>query len=83
MVDDAAAPIGGHERLPHPREVAMVVPLRGRDPFWDDGKGARRSQRRHRATALLAFTLAIGACGLTAAAWLRELAPLAERLGLL
>jgi hypothetical protein len=61
----------------------MVVPLRGRDPFWDDGKGARRSRRRHRATGMLAFALAIGACGLTAAVWLRELAPVAERLGLI
>jgi hypothetical protein len=32
---------------------------------------------------MLAFALAIGACGLTAAVWLRELAPVAERLGLI
>ena len=61
----------------------MAVPLLGRDPFWDDGKGARLSRRRHRATGMLAFALAIGACGLTAAVWLRELAPVAERLGLI
>ena len=55
---------------------------RPRDPFWDDGKGARRHQRRLRVEGLLALALAIIACGVTAAVWLRTLAPLAAQLGL-
>ena len=31
---------------------------------------------------LIALALAIGACGLAAAVWLRQLAPLANQLGL-
>ena len=42
------------------------------DPFWDDGKGARRRNRRVRLEAGLALTLAVAACGLTAAMWLRQ-----------
>ena len=52
----------------------------GRDPWWDDGVGAKRSRTHQRITATAAFAMAIAACGLTAAVWLRELAPLAERL---
>jgi hypothetical protein len=51
-----------------------------RDPF--EGKGARRTQRRLRVEGLIALGMAIGACGLTTAVWLRTLAPLAERFGL-
>ena len=51
-----------------------------RDPF--EGRGARRTRRRLRIEGLIALTLAIGACGLTAALWLRALAPLAKSLGL-
>jgi hypothetical protein len=51
-----------------------------RDPF--EGQGARRTHRRLRVEGLLALALAIVACGLTAAVWMRSLAPLAERLGL-
>jgi hypothetical protein len=58
----------------------MVVNFRKRDPFWDDGKGARRTYRRRKAESIIALGLAIGACGLTAAMWMRELAPVAERL---
>jgi hypothetical protein len=54
---------------------------RPRDPFWDEGRGARRTQRRLRIEGLIALTLAIVACGVTAAVWLRTLAPLAENLG--
>ncbi len=47
-----------------------------RDPFWDDGQGVRRSHARRRIVGAMAFATAVVACGLTAAAWLRELAPL-------
>ncbi len=51
-----------------------------RDPF--EGRGARRRQLRLRVEGFLAISMAIAACGLTAALWLRTLAPLAERIGL-
>ena len=53
-----------------------------RDPFWDDGTGARKTQRRLRIEGLLAIAIAIVACGLTVAVWLRTLAPLADGLRL-
>jgi hypothetical protein len=53
----------------------MVAGLGRRDPFWDDGRGARRRQLRLRLEGFVALALAIGACGLTAAMWLRELLP--------
>jgi hypothetical protein len=53
----------------------MVAGLGRRDPFWDDGRGARRRQLRLRLEGVVALVLAIGACGLTAAMWLRELLP--------
>lgn len=47
-----------------------------RDPFWDlEGTGARRIRRRRRFVGNLAFAIAIVACGLTTAAWLRVVAP--------
>jgi cytoskeletal protein RodZ len=52
----------------------------GRDPFWDDGVGARRSRTRRRWVSRLALAIAIVASGLTAALWIRELVPLAEQL---
>lgn len=48
----------------------------GRDPFWDDGQGARRTRTRQRIAGSVAFAVAIVACGLTAAAWMSRLAPL-------
>mgnify|MGYP000566002409 CR=1 FL=1 len=48
----------------------------GRDPFWDDGQGARRARTRQRIAGSVAFAVAIVACGLTAAAWMSRLAPL-------
>jgi hypothetical protein len=60
----------------------MIARIRPRDPFWDDGKGARRTHRRVRFEGMVAFALAIAACGLTAAMWLLALAPVAQRLGL-
>jgi hypothetical protein len=60
----------------------MFGRLRARDPWWDDGTGARRTHRRVRIESLIAFSIAIVACGVTAALWLRALAPLASGLGL-
>ena len=65
-----------------PREDPMIGRLRPRDPFWDEGRGARRTQRRLRFEGFLAIAIAIVACGLTVAVWLRTLAPLAGGLGL-
>jgi hypothetical protein len=53
---------------------------RGRDPFWDDGVGARRSRTRRRWISRLALAIAIVAVGLTAAEWILELVPDAGRL---
>lgn len=47
-----------------------------RDPFWDDGQGARQSRAHERLVGALAFAMAVVACGLTAASWLRTLLPL-------
>jgi hypothetical protein len=55
---------------------------RARDPFWDDGTGARKTQRRLRVEGFIALAIAIAACGLTTALWLQTLAPLAGRMGL-
>jgi hypothetical protein len=52
----------------------------GRDPFWDDGTGARRARTRRRVVSMLALAIAIVASGLTAALWIRQLAPIAEQL---
>ena len=49
-----------------------------RDPF--EGRGARRRHMRLRIEGVLAISLAIAACGLTLALWVRTLAPLADRL---
>lgn len=51
-----------------------------RDPFWDDGQGVRQSRAHDRLVGALAFATAVTACGLTAAAWLRELAPMFSSL---
>ena len=58
----------------------MIRPFR-RDPFWDDGRGARRTQRRLRLEGFVALAIAIVACGVTAALWLRTLSPLMDALG--
>lgn len=52
----------------------------GSDPF--EGLGARRTNLRLRIEGLLALGMAIGACGLTMAVWLRLLAPMSVQLGL-
>jgi len=59
----------------------MIRPVR-RDPFWDDGQGARKTHRRVRVEGFVALAIAIVACGVTVAMWLRTLAPLAGGLGL-
>jgi hypothetical protein len=53
----------------------MVARADHHDPFWDDGKGARRRNRRVRLQSAVALMLAIAACGLTAAMWLRQVLP--------
>jgi hypothetical protein len=60
----------------------MIVRVRRHDPFWEEGKGARRTQRRVQVEGLLALAMAIVACGVTAAVWLRLLAPLADTFAL-
>jgi hypothetical protein len=51
----------------------MIARLGRRDPFWDDGKGARRHHLRLRIEGFIALALAIAACGLTTAMWLRQI----------
>jgi hypothetical protein len=60
-----------------------MIKRRSRDPFWgDEGSGAKRTRRRIKAEGIIAIVLAIAACGLIAALWLRMLAPIATTLGL-
>jgi hypothetical protein len=59
----------------------MIGRLGGRrDPF--EGRGAARRDLRLRVEGILAVSLALIACGLTAAMWLKTLAPLASLYGL-
>lgn len=61
----------------------MNVFRRSHDPSWDlDGRGAKQTRIRHKIVSDVAFALAVVACGLTAAAWLRTLAPLFGGFGL-
>jgi hypothetical protein len=54
-----------------------------RDPFWDmDGHGVKRDRKRGRVMGLVALAIAIAAVGLSAAVWLRELAPVIGSLHL-
>ena len=53
---------------------------RRRDPFWDDGIAARGRNHRVSIESALAFTLAVLACGLAAAMWMRPLVGLVSRL---
>lgn len=72
------------------REAAVTLPAleeamagqlgRFRDPF--EGRGARRRELRLRVEGILALGLAITACGLTAAVWVRTLAPVFAQYGL-
>lgn len=64
-------------------EADMIGRIRRpRDPFWDEGKGARRTHRRVQFEGLLAVAMAIVAVGVTAAVWIRLLAPLATTIGI-
>jgi hypothetical protein len=49
-----------------------------RDPY--EGKGAYRKRLRLRVEGVIAFTLAVAACGLIAAMWLRTLIPVFDRI---
>jgi fructose-1,6-bisphosphatase/inositol monophosphatase family enzyme len=49
-----------------------------RDPF--EGSGAHRKRLRLRVEGAMALSLAIAACGITAAVWFRTLAPLVESI---
>ena len=49
-----------------------------RDPF--EGSGAYRKRLRLRAEGMLAISLAIAACGLTAAMWFKTLLPVFDRV---
>ena len=53
----------------------MIARFGRRDPYWDDGKGARRRNIRLRVESVVALALALTACGLTAAMWLRQILP--------
>jgi hypothetical protein len=81
--DDAARPDpAARHGTPH-REDTMIARLGQRhDPFWDDGRGARRRQLRVRIETRLAFAIAIVACGLTTAAWIQQLLPVIRQFGL-
>ena len=54
----------------------MLLRLRpARDPWWDDGQGARKTRTRKRIVGTTAFAIAVVACGLTAAAWIQQILP--------
>jgi hypothetical protein len=78
--------IGGRGALGEVRragreEARMLLRLRsGRDPWWDDGQGARRQRTRRQVVSAVAFALAIGACGLTTAMWMQTVAPAVGQL---
>ena len=52
------------------------------DPWWDDGTGARRARTKRRALSVVAFGIAIVACGLTVAAWVQTILPLVAPHGI-
>jgi hypothetical protein len=76
LADDGAAArtTRSNASTGQPGGPRMGLFRRRRDPFWDDGVGARQTRDRQRIEALIAFALAISACGLTTAVWLRTLA---------
>ena len=49
-----------------------------RDPY--EGSGAYRKRMRLRVEGAIALSLAVAACGITAAVWFRTLLPLFERV---
>jgi hypothetical protein len=52
----------------------------GRDPFWDDGVGARERNQRAWIESMIAFSLSITACGLTLALWIQPFVPVVGQL---
>jgi len=51
------------------------------DPWWDlEGSGVRRDRLRRRIVGGIAFVLAVGATGFSAAAWFKLLEPFVPRL---
>lgn len=66
--------------MPALEDVMIGQPGRFRDPF--EGRAAHRRELRVRIESMLALGLAIGACGLTAAVWIRTLAPAIALYGL-
>jgi hypothetical protein len=71
---------GRIDRLEVPEDRMFGRQQGPRDPF--EGTAARRTHLRLRVEGIMALALAIAACGLTAALWLRTLAPFADRFGL-
>ena len=58
----------------------MIDRLIGKgDPF--EGRGARRTRLRLKIEGAIALTLAIAACGLAAAMWVRPILPFVGPLG--
>jgi hypothetical protein len=51
-----------------------------RDPFWDDGVGARERNHRVWVQSMIAFGISITACGLTLALWIQPFLPAVGRL---
>ncbi len=59
------------------RPTTGLQPTAGaHDPFWDlDGSAVKRSRIRQQMVGGVALALSIVACGLSTAAWLREIGP--------
>jgi hypothetical protein len=61
----------------------MLARLRNRrDPFWDDGVGARERNHRVFVQNIFAFGISVTACGLTLAMWVRSFLPVGGLPGL-
>lgn len=52
-----------------------------RDPWWDDGTGARKARTRRRTLSYVSLGISIVAVGLTIAVWIHTLAPTLTPLG--
>jgi hypothetical protein len=50
------------------------------DPWWDDGRGARRARTRRKIVGTVALGISIVACGLTTAAWIQQIFPSVQHL---
>ena len=66
--------------MPALEDAMLGQPGRFRDPF--EGRAAHRRELRLRIEGIVALALAITACGLTTAAWIRTLAPVIGLYGL-